>query len=373
MASLTSVDKTLSRLSTWMSAVAFAGWVGLAFLPAHNSPPKSAAVVPPATSKPAPASPAPNATPPASITKPSVAVPPTTAPATAPPTVAPAAGAAASLVPPPDVWTPEEIAAGLRQCLQLLAPASADIALEEPVKKGQCGTPTPLALRSAGGKDKVEFSPAPTMNCRLAASLSEWVDKVLQPAAQEVLGSRITKILGAGSYSCRNIYNNPKLSLSEHATGNAIDVAAFVTADGRTVTVRQAWGPTERDIAAAKKKAAEKLAKQAPATKADETAAATPTPSIEAAGKKADAKKKGRVEKTEFKQDPAKQDPNKPLPAVVIDLKPATTKEAAFLKRLHHGSCGLFATVLGPEANEAHRDHFHLDMKVRRSPQGVCH
>jgi hypothetical protein len=58
---------------------------------------------------------------------------------------------------------------------------------------------------------------------------------------------------------------------------------------------------------------------------------------------------------------------------VVVDLKPATTKEAAFLKRLHHGSCGLFATVLGPEANEAHRDHFHLDMKVRRSPQGVCH
>jgi hypothetical protein len=378
MASLTSVDKTLSRLSTWMSAVAFAGWVGLAFLPAHNppSPPTSAAVVPPTTkSAPqtdaaAPAAPAPRAAPPASIAHPSVAAPPTAAPTTTPSTAAPAAGAVPPAVPP-DVWTPEEIAAGLRQCVQLLGPASADIALEEPMKKGQCGTPTPLALRSAGGKDKVEFSPAPTMNCRLAASLSEWVDKVLQPAAQEVLGSRITKILGAGSYSCRNIYNNPKLSLSEHATGNAVDVAAFVTADGRTVTVRQAWGPTERDIAVAKKKAAEKLAKQTPAAKADETAAVTPTPSIEAAGKKADAKKKGRVEKTEFKQDTAKQD--KPVPAVVVDLKPATTKEAAFLKRLHHGSCGLFATVLGPEANEAHRDHFHLDMKVRRSPQGVCH
>jgi hypothetical protein len=241
------------------------------------------------------------------------------------------------------------------------------------MKKGQCGTPAPIALRSAGGKDKIEFSPAPIMNCRLAASLSEWVDKVLQPAAQEVLGSRITKILGAGSYSCRNIYNNPKLTLSEHATGNAVDVAAFVTADGRTVTVRQAWGPTERDIAAAKRKAAEKLAKNAPAAKADETATVTPTPSIEAAGKKADAKKKGRVEKTEFKPDPAKRDANKPTPVAVIDVKPAATKEAAFLKRLHHGSCGLFATVLGPEANEAHRDHFHLDMKVRRSSQGVCH
>ncbi len=28
---------------------------------------------------------------------------------------------------------------------------------------------------------------------------------------------------------------------------------------------------------------------------------------------------------------------------------------------------------IGPEANEAHRDHFHLDMKVRQSSHGVCH
>ena len=47
--------------------------------------------------------------------------------------------------------------------------------------------------------------------------------------------------------------------------------------------------------------------------------------------------------------------------------------EATFLKRLHGGSCTVFATVLGPEANEAHRDHFHLDMKERRSGSGVCH
>jgi hypothetical protein len=237
--------------------------------------------------------------------------------------------------------------------------------MEQPMKHGQCGTPAPLALRSAGGKDKVEFAPAPTMNCRLAASMGAWVDKVLQPAAQEVLGSRITRILGSGSYSCRNIYNNPKLTLSEHATGNAIDIAAFVTADGRTITVKQAWGPTERDIVAAKKMAAEKLAAKKPSKP---TADTPPTPSIADAVKKAEAKQKGRVEKTDFKQDG-----NKPAVIASADLQPAATKEAAFLKRLHGGSCTLFATVLGPEANEAHRDHFHLDMKVRRTSHGVCH
>jgi hypothetical protein len=399
MASIASVDKTLSRVSLWMSSVACAGMLALAFLPGREvyapakvavptlSPPATAPPAKMATQRAAPAA-APAATQPSSITNTAPATPPASpaAPAVAPKTSVPpasatapagtatAAGAAATppaitTPPPPDVWTPEELAAGLRQCVQLLAPVTADVAMEEPMKHGQCGTPAPLALRSAGGKDKVEFAPAPTMNCRLAASMGEWVDKVLQPAAQEVLGSRITRILGSGSYSCRNIYNNPKLTLSEHATGNAIDVAAFVTADGRTITVKQGWGPTERDIVAAKKKAAEKLAaKKAGKPVAAATAATAPTPSIAEAVKKAEAKQKGRVQKTDFKQESDKA-------AVVAgaELQPATTKEAVFLKRLHGGSCTLFATVLGPEANEAHRDHFHLDMKVRRTSHGVCH
>ena len=51
--------------------------------------------------------------------------------------------------------------------------------------------------------------------------------------------------------------------MSEHATGNAVDVAGFVTADGHTITVKQGWGATERDIVAAKKKAVEVAAKAA--------------------------------------------------------------------------------------------------------------
>jgi len=279
----------------------------------------------------------------------------------------PGAPAAAPAPPPPDVWTPDEIAAGLRQCLRLLAPVSADIELQDPMKHAQCGTPAPLLLHSVGAVDKIEFAPAPLLNCGLAASLSEWVEKVLQPAAKEMLGSRIKRIVGASSYSCRNIYNNPKLSLSEHATGNAVDIVGFVTADGRTILVAKGWGPTERDIAAAKKKVAE--AKDAAAKKKGaKTADSEPTPSIEEAGKKSDAKQKGRLHKTDFKRET-----DKPAQvASVGEIGAATTKEAAFLKRLHGGSCRVFATVLGPEANEAHRDHFHLDMKVRSS-HAVCH
>jgi hypothetical protein len=41
--------------------------------------------------------------------------------------------------------------------------------------------------------------------------------------------------------------------------------------------------------------------------------------------------------------------------------------EGQFLRRLHKGACGVFGTVLGPEANEAHRDHFHFDLARRRN------
>ena len=44
----------------------------------------------------------------------------------------------------------------------------------------------------------------------------------------------------------------------------------------------------------------------------------------------------------------------------------AKSVEGAFLRRLHRGACGTFGTVLGPEANEAHRDHFHFDLAQRR-------
>ncbi|MBK0399647.1 extensin family protein [Limibaculum sp. M0105] len=40
--------------------------------------------------------------------------------------------------------------------------------------------------------------------------------------------------------------------------------------------------------------------------------------------------------------------------------------EGKFLKAVHRQSCGLFMTVLGPDADRYHHDHFHLDTARRR-------
>ncbi|HYI43645.1 MAG TPA: extensin family protein [Sphingomicrobium sp.] len=41
--------------------------------------------------------------------------------------------------------------------------------------------------------------------------------------------------------------------------------------------------------------------------------------------------------------------------------------EAAFLREVRDGACRLFSTVLSPDYNAAHRDHFHLDVADRGS------
>jgi len=363
---MASTDKALANLSAWISLAALAGLVAIPLFFAHEGvpPPPPRAKPPLAANAPAQSAPSP----PHSVQTPLSANAPGAA---APGTTAPPASATA-----PDVWTDAEQVAGLRDCLRLLAPLALEIDVDTPMRHGQCGTSAPLLLHSVGEAEKVVFDPAPEMNCRLAASVARWVDTVLQPLAKEVLKSRVVKIIGASSYACRNVYNSPNLPLSEHATGNAVDVAGFVTADGRTITVKHWWGPTERDIVQAKKKAVEtaaKALKSDPKSKADASdppiVANAGTTGEDAAKRAAAAKERFNLHRAGLKPVSEANAATLPPPAVVA----STTTEATFLKRLHHGACSVFATVLGPEANEAHRDHFHLDMKDRKGAAGICH
>ena len=44
-----------------------------------------------------------------------------------------------------------------------------------------------------------------------------------------------------------------------------------------------------------------------------------------------------------------------------------TNSYGALLRHLHDGACGIFGTILGPEANSFHRNHFHFDTASYRS------
>lgn len=50
----------------------------------------------------------------------------------------------------------------------------------------------------------------------------------------------------------------------------------------------------------------------------------------------------------------------------VLEHWPVKDERSQFLREVHDGACKIFGTVLGPEANEAHRNHFHFDIAKRR-------
>ncbi|SRR5690554_4376485 len=133
-------------------------------------------------------------------------------------------------------------------------------------------------------------APPPT-TCAVGAALVLWLRQGVQPAAEELLGASVARVEHFGAYSCRRLYGRGDGRWSEHATGNAIDIAAFVLSDGRRISVLRDW---EGD-----------------------------------------------------------------------------TDEAAFLRQARDEACGLFGTVLSPEYNAAHADHFHFD-QARRGFGGVC-
>ncbi|MBG1231976.1 extensin-like domain-containing protein [Aestuariivirga litoralis] len=83
----------------------------------------------------------------------------------------------------------------------------------------------------------VQFSPSAVVNCDLADSVSGWITRNVQPAAQAAYGQKVVSAEIASSYACRARDNIRGAKLSEHGFGNAIDFGGFTLADGREVSV----------------------------------------------------------------------------------------------------------------------------------------
>ena len=243
-------------------------------------------------------------------------------------------------------WSEAEVTQGRQLCTALLQNAEVDWQISPAMRSNSCGTPAPIML-SAVGQNRVELAPQAKTNCQTAAALARWVDEYVQPAAEKYFGARVTRIAVATSYDCRNRYGQKVAPLSEHALANAVDISSFKLSDGRSVSVLGSWGKTARDAVAQPVKAAAAVKSEAaPGNVTKRSVAASKDSRMQL----------GMPQPTASATSPGG---NGAAPA------PAT-KEREFLHGIHAGACRVFGTVLGPEANEAHRDHFHLDMKQRK-------
>lgn len=87
----------------------------------------------------------------------------------------------------------------------------------------------------------VAVKPTATLACPIVSALDRWLADAVQPAAQRWFGSPVAEIKQISAYSCRGMNGNSRAHISEHAFGNALDIAAFTLADGRRISVKTGW------------------------------------------------------------------------------------------------------------------------------------
>ncbi|WFU43080.1 extensin family protein [Bradyrhizobium sp. CB82] len=99
----------------------------------------------------------------------------------------------------------------------------------------------PAQGSSVGSVGPVAVKPTATLACPIVSELDRWFADTVQPSAMRWFGQRVVEIKQISAYSCRGMNGNPHAHISEHAFGNALDIAAFTLADGRRISVKDGW------------------------------------------------------------------------------------------------------------------------------------
>jgi Extensin-like protein C-terminus len=101
--------------------------------------------------------------------------------------------------------------------------------------------------QTAGPTTPAVLTPPATLACPIVSALDRWVGEGVQPAAMRWFGTPVTEIKQISAYSCRGMVGSGGSGISEHAFGNALDIAAFMFSDGRRVTVEAGWHGTPEE------------------------------------------------------------------------------------------------------------------------------
>lgn len=84
------------------------------------------------------------------------------------------------------------------------------------------------------------------VSCAVAAGLALWMRHVVQPEAVRLFGAQVVEVRQLGTFACRNVRGSQwfRNRRSQHATANAIDIAAFRLSNGEMIEVLRDW-PTK--------------------------------------------------------------------------------------------------------------------------------
>ncbi|WP_245431959.1 extensin family protein [Aminobacter aminovorans] len=99
-----------------------------------------------------------------------------------------------------------------------------------------CALPFPLKLKRLSRS--IDIKPDAIINCATAETSARFAANVISPAAKTAFGEALTVVNQASAYVCRP--RNGTRKLSEHAFGNALDIARFTLSGGTAIDVEPA-------------------------------------------------------------------------------------------------------------------------------------
>lgn len=138
------------------------------------------------------------------------------------------------LPPPPLV---EEDAGAFLACTEALRAAGAVIKEEPRIDpRDGCGIARPVVVSRLASD--IEIGPEATLRCETALQLQRWAREAVVPAINAVMPTkRLVGLEQASAYVCRNRNGVAHGKISEHAFGNAVDIAGFRFSDGSRLAI----------------------------------------------------------------------------------------------------------------------------------------
>lgn len=139
----------------------------------------------------------------------------------------------------------------------LIEKADMEVSRNDPA----CHVEEPVRLRALAlqGASTVVFDPPPLLSCAMATAVADWLGTSVAPLAQGHLGLGLVGLRVGGGQECRRRNRASAGPLSEHATGQALDIFAFKLTEGdraESVVVEKPFGLRQNRFLAAVRQSA---------------------------------------------------------------------------------------------------------------------
>jgi hypothetical protein len=132
-------------------------------------------------------------------------------------------------------------------CRAELMAMGADIEIApETVAATACTVANPVALKSLRTPDGiVSFPGRPVLACPFAKQFATWVADIAAPVVAAHADARLAAFSTGPGFECRGRNGDSSAKMSEHASGNAIDIDALVLADKKRIAIAAVANPAD--------------------------------------------------------------------------------------------------------------------------------